>query len=168
MKFCNRCKIDKPESEFYKKTGATLQPSCKDCYKVINKENSIKYRESILKSKKEYYKNNKEVIIKKVTKWNKEHPEQRSKYMTFVNSVRRGRKLANGGSFTKAKWNKLVELHDSCCFYCKEKFDKLTIDHFIPLSKGGSNFIDNIVPACSRCNNLKGSKLPEVWQPNLN
>ena len=43
------------------------------------------------------------------------------------------------------------------CFYCNEKFDieHVTTDHFIPLSKGGSNRTSNKVLACVWCNRDK-------------
>lgn len=48
------------------------------------------------------------------------------------------------------------------CFYCRNAFpiEKLTIDHLMPLSKGGSGLrIENLVLACSPCNNAKGARL---------
>lgn len=49
------------------------------------------------------------------------------------------------------------------CQYCYNKFSekKLTIDHVIPLSKGGRHEWTNVVTACSQCNNRKGDKSPE-------
>lgn len=49
------------------------------------------------------------------------------------------------------------------CQYCATKFSekKLTIDHVIPLSKGGRHEWTNVVTACSRCNNRKGDKSVE-------
>jgi 5-methylcytosine-specific restriction endonuclease McrA len=49
------------------------------------------------------------------------------------------------------------------CQYCYSKFPekKLTIDHVVPLSKGGRHEWTNVVTACSKCNNRKGDKSPE-------
>lgn len=53
------------------------------------------------------------------------------------------------------------------CFYCKKDlsagfrfdgrmiFDKVSIDHLTPISKGGGNTIDNMVLACPACNQDK-------------
>jgi len=35
----------------------------------------------------------------------------------------------------------------------------LTVEHIIPLSKGGTNYIDNIVPACRFCNLSKNNRI---------
>ncbi len=45
------------------------------------------------------------------------------------------------------------------CAYCGEKLtpDTRTIDHIVPLSEGGSNYITNFFPACIYCNTLKAS-----------
>jgi hypothetical protein len=45
-------------------------------------------------------------------------------------------------------------------------FDGLrkTRDHYIPLSRGGTNTRENIRQACYKCNNLKGNMMPEVWE----
>lgn len=60
-----------------------------------------------------------------------------------------------------AKQNKtaLIRYYGKQCFYCRKKFptSKLTIDHFVPLSRGGSNDISNLRLSCYKCNELKGS-----------
>jgi|TARA_B110000240_G_scaffold192515_1_gene236806 5-methylcytosine-specific restriction endonuclease McrA len=44
------------------------------------------------------------------------------------------------------------------CVYCGDNYRRdLTIDHVIPQSKGGKNTWDNLVTACFKCNNKKGS-----------
>jgi len=45
------------------------------------------------------------------------------------------------------------------CLKCGEKnIDKLTLDHIIPLCKGGNNSINNLQTLCEKCNGWKGRK----------
>jgi len=46
------------------------------------------------------------------------------------------------------------------CAYCGIKSKSLTVDHIIPLSKGGKSNFENCVAACKNCNAKKGNKLP--------
>lgn len=43
------------------------------------------------------------------------------------------------------------------CFYCKKSlsFNQISIDHFYPLSKGGTDDVFNIVCSCKKCNRKK-------------
>ncbi len=51
------------------------------------------------------------------------------------------------------------------CYYCGEEvgFHQLTMDHVIPLSRGGRSTKDNLVPCCKTCNTKKKSALPVEW-----
>ena len=51
------------------------------------------------------------------------------------------------------------------CWYCGEKvgFKNLTMDHIIPLSRGGRSTKDNLVPCCKACNTKKKNALPVEW-----
>jgi 5-methylcytosine-specific restriction endonuclease McrA len=48
------------------------------------------------------------------------------------------------------------------CVYCAERLDyqNATLDHVLPLAKGGANDPGNVVAACPRCNRLKADMLP--------
>lgn len=46
------------------------------------------------------------------------------------------------------------------CQYCGSTHN-LTLDHVVPLSRGGSHTWDNVVTACERCNQRKGNRTPE-------
>jgi 5-methylcytosine-specific restriction enzyme A len=52
------------------------------------------------------------------------------------------------------------------CWYCGQKvgYHNLTMDHTIPLSRGGRSTKDNLVPSCKECNNKKKSSLPVEWE----
>ena len=46
------------------------------------------------------------------------------------------------------------------CQYCGSR-DRLTLDHVLPRSRGGTDSWENLVAACVPCNNRKGSRTPE-------
>jgi len=48
---------------------------------------------------------------------------------------------------------------DFKCVYCGSAFN-LTIDHIVPVSRGGKTSFENCVTSCRECNNNKGDKLP--------
>lgn len=53
------------------------------------------------------------------------------------------------------------------CHYCHQKFrpSDLTMDHIVPLSRGGKNNKGNVVPACKACNSKKKDQLPIEMLP---
>lgn len=53
---------------------------------------------------------------------------------------------------------KLHRMFHGKCAYCGRDlpFSDMTVDHVIPLAKGGTSSIQNMVPACIQCNNRKG------------
>jgi len=55
------------------------------------------------------------------------------------------------------------------CHYCRQKFKagELTLDHLVPLARGGRSSRGNCVPACKQCNNLKKDLLPIEWDVYL-
>lgn len=79
----------------------------------------------------------------------------------FYTQRRRARKFNNGGSHTYGEWELLKKQYNYTCPCCKksEPEIKLTEDHIIPLSKGGSDLIENIQPLCNKCNSKKNSKI---------
>lgn len=62
------------------------------------------------------------------------------------------------GSHTLLEWNNLKAIHENKCIKCGEE-KKLTKDHVVPLSKGGTDFIENIQPLCRNCNSKKHNKI---------
>lgn len=77
----------------------------------------------------------------------------RSRFRSYEHK-RRALLNAAPGQFTKEEFDQLCSKYNHRCLRCGlEK--QLVPDHVIPLSKGGTNFITNIQPLCSKCNASK-------------
>lgn len=61
------------------------------------------------------------------------------------------------------------QLSRGICYYCKGRFPKeeLTMDHIVPLIRGGKSKKGNIVVSCKECNNKKKYLLPIEWEEFL-
>lgn len=70
------------------------------------------------------------------------------------------------GHCPAATWLQRVKFYGWCCAYCSIRLTPktVTVDHVIPLSRGGTNWPANLVPSCAHCNKVKHNKrqLP-VW-----
>ncbi len=81
--------------------------------------------------------------------------------------AKRKRKARMAGSgilhISKRDWLRLVNRHQGKCFYCQE-VRVMTMDHVIPISRGGRHSIGNIVPACKRCNSSKRARTIMEWR----
>ena len=55
------------------------------------------------------------------------------------------------------------------CYYCEQSFPprELTMDHIVPLSRGGRSVKSNVVPCCKECNSQKKYLLPVEWDAYL-
>lgn len=67
------------------------------------------------------------------------------------------------------RWNRnrLLDKFGGCCGLCKKAFEKMkdvTIDHIIPLSKGGPDVFENMQPAHEQCNQMKRDMSPEEFR----
>jgi len=59
---------------------------------------------------------------------------------------------------TANDWIEIQERNNHRCYYCGAR-TTLTMDHVIPVSKGGLHVKENVVPACRTCNSKKNNKI---------
>ena len=66
-----------------------------------------------------------------------------------------------------AWWQRRVS--QGICYYCGRQVDprELTMDHVVPLARGGKSTKGNCVPACKDCNNKKKYLVPVEWEDYL-
>lgn len=75
--------------------------------------------------------------------------------------VRRNGWLSTG-RIDPRDWERLCRRYDGCA-YCPSE-GPVTMDHVVPLSRGGTHTIGNVLPACSPCNTRKSAKLLIEWK----
>lgn len=155
-----------------------------------NKDTRIEYMKQHRQENKEhyvkYYEDNKDVYAERGKQWredNKEYlaewskkyqqtPEGKASIKASAHN-RRAHKLNNGGKHTAKEILALFDLQSGKCVYCKVKLYKtgngiFHSDHIVPLSKGGTNSIENIQLLCAKCNQSKSNKLPEIFAAKFN
>ncbi len=73
--------------------------------------------------------------------------------------IKRERKKAQ--ELKKSQWWKNI-LGQGKCHYCKGKFPpkELTMDHVVPVARGGQSVKSNVVPSCKKCNAEKKLHTP--------
>lgn len=146
--------------------------------KAISRKRKKAYRvnrEKYLERHKIYYIKNREKILNNIKKYVSEHPIEcgerkrrhyrNNKQVYFDRNRRREMLLKTNGCHTIDEWNTLKRKYKYRCAICgnREPFKNqphkyLTRDHIVPISKGGTDNIENIQPACIRCNISKGNK----------
>jgi 5-methylcytosine-specific restriction endonuclease McrA len=83
----------------------------------------------------------------------------KAKETDFKTLVRKGRleSARKQGIHTKKQWISLLEEFDYRCLRCGcQPLGGPTKDHIIPISRGGSDSIDNLQPLCFQCNSSGG------------
>ena len=68
----------------------------------------------------------------------------------------------------QTQWWKNRRAHNRC-YFCQKPFpaQTLTMDHLVPLSRGGKTTKSNVVPCCKDCNTRKKHLLPVEWDAYL-
>ena len=121
-----------------------------DRIREIRQKSKLKHRNERLEYGRQYYNGHKEEMKVKLLAWRRRN---KAKVVQQV-LLRKYRKLGVGGSHTLEQWNELKKKYRHRCAICK-KIKKLTRDHIVPITKGGTNDIQNIQPLCGPCNSRK-------------
>jgi len=78
------------------------------------------------------------------------------------------REKAKARELRQSQWWKNLRGHGQC-YYCKRRIPPraLTMDHIVPVIRGGRSSRSNVVPCCKACNSRKKHLLPVEWQEYL-
>lgn len=167
FKACSKCGQSKAVTQF-KWRGNRFDSWCKQCYRdnsnQFNKDNADLHRHQ----SNQYYLNHRGERMDYQRQYTKEHPDQHARWarswrkrnpeaLRVAQHRRRAIKSQSQGTFTIEQFREMCARYGNVCLKCKQP-KTLTPDHVIPLSKGGSNSIENIQPLCRSCNQSKGTK----------
>jgi len=137
------------------------RPEIKEHMSVQAKSYRELHREVASENMKQWYQDNKERHFENVARWKYTHPEEWNAIKANGHNKRRTRIKSNGGKLTAEHLKELTYKQENKCYYCGTlffngdlNFDR-HIEHKVPLSRGGTNDIANIVLSCSTCNMRK-------------
>ena len=77
----------------------------------------------------------------------------------------RGQRKRQVSLLSLREWLEILDRYEHRCFYCGCEYN--SIDHLIPISKGGYTTKDNCVPCCRNCNSKKGNKSLEEFMDRI-
>ena len=132
-------------ADYYKQWAANWR-------KTHGKENSLKAQK--------WNRKNRERYNERMRLWRQDNPDKVHR-TNKINQAKR--KKAKVFKVTVKDWKKLLNQYNFCCFYCKDK-GEMTMDHIIPISRGGNHSIGNIIPACKSCNSKKNKRFIMEWR----
>lgn len=80
----------------------------------------------------------------------------------LMSAKRHALKMGSESGVTIAEIRAIKKAYGNMCAYCGRP--AATVDHVIPLARGGPHIASNLVPACGSCNSQKGNRTPEEWR----
>jgi 5-methylcytosine-specific restriction endonuclease McrA len=170
--WCKQCSVDQ-KKEYYRADPERVKARVRE-HELRNPEKSRAWHAA---AKAEFKKRNPKRQSEYVRRWEAKNPEKAKEMLrrgvaafhkrnpTYERRRQHQRRAAllAGGSYTERDLLRLFRRHGGLCAYCM-KAEADTIDHVIPLARGGRNTIGNLLPACRRCNSRKHARLLVEWR----
>jgi 5-methylcytosine-specific restriction endonuclease McrA len=169
-RYCYRCKEIRPLSEFIERVDDRFYRMCRLCVSEIQAHAAKnKRRLAHTETHRECYvcrrvqanaaftRRSNGTFFSACKECNRHHFGQR----------RRARLIGADGEYSTSEWQALVDGF-SRCPACERRWadiplppgrrSPITVDHKVPISKGGRNSIENLQPLCYSCNSRKGNR----------
>ena len=157
-RICSKCKNELPLNEEYFMKDSTKKNGLSNICKQCDKEKGKKYR----KENKDKLKETKKKYMQ----------TQKGKQALKNGMLKRRERITIGvlktrKPITHEQWEDCLKYFNESCAYCGTHQNNLewTLEqeHIIPLSKGGTYDVSNIIPACRTCNVSKKDRKLETW-----
>lgn len=152
-----RDKRSKQAREFRERHKDRINAQLREDYRI----NPEKYREQ----RRATYLRHREKRIANASEYQKKNPQ-------VVALTRHMRKAAAAYEITQRDHRRMLERYRHSCAYCEVKLapwgrefpNSLQWDHVLPLSKGGSDGVGNLLPVCRQCNRNKSARFLSDWR----
>lgn len=162
MKTCSTCKKDKPSSQYSvcSKVKSGLNARCKSCEQIRHKKD---YQDN-----KDYIKNRERLYRVENYKLRLDI-ERKSRYKNKekIRPTKNARQRIRNKILAEKKYlildKELRKIYNSPCFKCGST-ENQSLDHIIPISRGGNHSVGNIMTLCFTCNASKNAKLLSEWR----
>lgn len=128
-----------------------------EAVREAGRRHRAKYRDRLIEKHRAWNAAHPGYATEQSRKWREANPERMRDLATETRHRRRAASHNAVGSFTTSEFKDLCNRYGNVCLACGGAH-KLTADHVVPLSRGGSNCIDNIQPLCGSCNSKKHRK----------
>lgn len=112
------------------------------------------------------------IVLARMKAKRKSNPEWVARLKTAAkwhNRVRAHRKRGSVVTLIEAQWKGILAAQEGRCACCKVGFDETcqaTLDHIVPMSKGGILSLENTQALCLSCNSSKGDKVADYRTPS--
>lgn len=156
---CGKCGLFPPVDK------KSMCLNCSNAEKLRLREYKSRNREKLREDYTKYIRENRQKENARKRKWAKQNPEK------VIAARKRGHyrrdmlERFTEKEFTAEEWKQCLDSYGGRCLWCGTT-ERITIDHVVPLSKGGSNRLENLQPLCVSCNSKKRTKTMDfrrVW-----
>ena len=157
-KKCTLCLQVKPLSSYHKDADSfdKLTQRCASCRRILQNAYRLDKKAGTWESKKKPL-----MTIEQKRLRNNAWSNRRNALRVFANATVRAKRFqVFMGVFTKRE---IKRLYSSPCIYCGS-WTNITLDHVMPLARGGRHCKANIVAACLSCNSSKKNKTIQEWK----
>lgn len=169
----NKCKVcNQAAGRAWAIAHSERAKAYQDAYKEANKER-------LREQKRQYHADNRSRHLTEFAEYarcncERLRTQRRKRYVEnaprikVANHQRRAQRKQAPGRYTIQDVRLLLLSQKGLCWWCGVPVgDTYHVDHRIPLSRGGSNYPENLCISCPNCNLSKHNKLPSEWNGRL-
>ena len=162
MQRCQHCKIEKSLSEFHRNKNKT-NGHCPECKVCANARSAKRYAREGEKLRRQMAEQRKRDYQYRIEIERRSRAKNKNKYRPARNARQSIRnRFLHSTPFVVIDKD-LRKIYNSPCWKCGT-CENISLDHVIPISKGGTHSVGNMISLCRSCNSSKSNKLLSEWR----